>query len=232
MPPTAPLRIETLSGAALLPVLPALHGLRAAVFRTWPYLYDADPEYEASYMRVYVESERAAIVVAFDGERPVGASTCLPMVDESARVVAPFVALGLDPDRFFYFGESVLLPEYRGQGVGVAFFAGREAHARQVSDADFACFCSVRRAPDHPQRPADWVPLDGFWRRRGYAPLPGLACVMSWREVGHAEEMPHELAFWARSLTGAALPPTRTGSSAPPSRPDMSAPPTGPETPP
>ena len=202
------LRIETLSGAALLPVLPALHGLRAAVFRTWPYLYDADPEYEASYMRVYVESERAAIVVAFDGERPVGASTCLPMVDESAQVVAPFVALGLDPDRFFYFGESVLLPEYRGQGVGVAFFAGREAHARRVSDADFACFCSVRRAADDPRRPAGWVPLDGFWRRRGFAPVPGLACVMSWREVGHAEETPHELAFWARSLGGAALPAT------------------------
>ena len=208
MPSTAPLRVETLSGAALLPVLPALHGLRAAVFRGWPYLYDADPEYEESYMRVYVESERAAIVVAFDGDRPVGASTCLPMVDESAQVVAPFVALGLDPDRFFYFGESVLLPEYRGQGVGVAFFAGREAHARRVSDADFACFCSVRRAADHPRRPAGWVPLDGFWRKRGYAPVPGLACVMTWREVGHAEETPHELAFWARSLTGAALPPT------------------------
>ncbi len=219
MTQSAPLRVETLSGPALLPVLPALHRLRAAVFCTYPYLYDADPEYEASYMRTYIESEHAAMVVAFDGDEPVGASTCLPLVDESTQVVAPFVALALDPDRFFYFGESVLLPRYRGRGVGVAFFAGREAHARQVSDADFACFCSVRRPPDHPARPSGWAPLDGFWRHRGYQPVPGLTCVMNWREIGHAEEMPHELAFWARSLTGAPLPlaadPPRPGGSQP-----------------
>lgn len=199
-------RIEALAGGDLLPHLHALGRLRAAVFRDWPYLYDGDPDYEASYLGIYAESRRAAAFVAFDGHAPVGLSTCIPMADETAEVVAPFAARGVDPSRVFYFGESVLLPAYRGQGIGVRFFQAREAHARMVSDADFAAFCAVQRPADHPARPPGAEPLDAFWRRRGYIFRPDLVCAMRWKEVGDAEESEHRLAFWLKSLTGAALP--------------------------
>ena len=202
----APIRIEPYRGRALRPLLPALARLRAAVFREWPYLYDADPEYEAAYLRTYGESARAAVFVALDGGEPVGVATCLPLEDETENVTAPFRARGLDPARFFYFGESVLLPRYRGRGIGVRFFQAREEHARAVSDCDFACFCAVQRPADHPARPADAAPLDAFWRRRGYAFRPDLACAMRWKEVGQPDETEHTLAFWLRSLTGAPLP--------------------------
>jgi len=206
MPGNQPIRVETRSGAALLPFLPALARLRATVFRTWPYLYDGDVPYEERYMRTYAESPRAAVVVAFAGDEPVGASTCLPMADESDDVKAPFLEHGVTPSRVFYFGESVLLPEFRGQGIGVRFFEGREAHARAISDADFACFCSVERSPGDPRRPPDYVPLDAFWRKRGYAPMPGFVSTFSWREVGSDEEVPHRLNFWGRALRDAPLP--------------------------
>ena len=57
-----------------------------------------------------------------------------------------------------YFGESVLLPEYRGQGIGHAFFDAREEHAR-AEGANAACFASVIRpgrssaAPCQPSSP-------------------------------------------------------------------------------
>ncbi len=86
------------------------------------------------------------------------------------------------------------------------FFEGREAHARAVSDADFACFCAVERAPDDPRHPPRYVPLDGFWRNRGYKLLPGFACTMRWREVGQADEIEHRLNFWGRALREASLP--------------------------
>lgn len=202
----AALRVESCRGDALLPLLPALGRLRAAVFRAWPYLYDATPGYEAGYLRTYAASPRAAVFVALDGEEPVGMATCLPLSDETGNVVAPFVAAGLDPARFFYFGESVLLPRYRGQGVGVRFFELREAHARAVSDCDFAAFCAVQRPADHPARPPDWVPLDAFWQRRGYQIRPDLACTMRWKDVGGPETVEHRMIFWLRSLTGAPLP--------------------------
>lgn len=200
------LRVETRRGADLLPLLPDLARLRIEVFRAWPYLYDGDEAYERTYLRTYVDSPRAGVVVAFDGDRPVGASTCLPLTDETGNVQAPFRARGWDPARFFYFGESVLLPRYRGTGAGVAFFREREAHARRVSDADFTTFCAVQRPDDHPARPPGAVPLDAFWRKRGYTKRPDLVCTMTWKEVGAAEETEKPLAFWMKSLTGAPLP--------------------------
>ena len=201
-----PIRVQTCTGAALLPLLPALARLRITVFREWPYLYDGSKGYETGYMHSYADSPHAAVVVAFAGDEPVGAATCLPLMDESENVKAPFLARGLDPARVFYFGESVLLPGLRGRGLGVRFFEGREAHARAVSNADFACFCAVERAPDDPRRPADYVPLDRFWRNRGYQPMPEFACTMRWREVGRAEEISHRLNFWGRALRDAPLP--------------------------
>ncbi len=190
----------------MVPYFADLARLRTMVFRSWPYLYDGQPQTDGPQYNHYGRSPRAGIVVAFDGAAAIGCSTCLPLADEDADVVAPFTAAGLPPDRFFYLGESVLLPQYRGQGIGVSFFAEREAHARQVSDADFTCFCAVRREPDDPRRPSDATPLDAFWRKRGYAPLPGIACTMAWEEVGGSGKLAHTLDFWAKTLTGKTLP--------------------------
>ena len=35
-------------------------------------------------------------------------------------------------------------------------------------------FCAVVRPPDHPLRPAGYVPLDAFWTARGYAKVEGV----------------------------------------------------------
>lgn len=198
--------IRTVSGAAVLPYIPALARLRIAVFRDWPYLYEGDQAHEETYLRIYAESTRAGVVLALDGEEVVGASTCLPLADETPNVQAPFRAAGIALDRVFYFGKSILLHRYRGTGAGVRFFAEREAHARAVSDCDYAAFCAVERPADHPMKPGDAVPLDAFWRKRGYTPCPDLSCVMTWKEVGAAAETPHRLAFWMKSLTGVPLP--------------------------
>jgi len=200
------LRIDTVTGPAIEPLLPDVARLRISVFREYPYLYDGDSAYEAAYLRRYVERPGAAIIVCTDDEVVVGASTCMPLRLESADIAAPFVARGLDLDRFFYFGESVLERAYRGRGFGVAFFERREAHAKAGSLCEFCCFCGVRRDADDPRRPPDYQPLDGFWTRRGYAARPDLVCAMRWKEVGAAEESEHKLDFWVKSLTGAAIP--------------------------
>jgi GNAT superfamily N-acetyltransferase len=202
----SPLEFRTVAGADVPPFIPALARLRIAVFRDWPYLYEGSQASEERYLRIYAESPQAAVVLALDGAEVVGASTCLPLTDETGNVQAPFRAAGIVIDRVFYFGESVLLSPYRGVGAGVRFFTEREAHARRVSDCDIAAFCAVQRAPDHLARPADDVPLDGFWGRRGFTPYPALACEMRWKEVGAVEETSHRLAFWLKSLTGAPLP--------------------------
>lgn len=201
-----PLLFEICRGNDLNDIMEDLARLRMTIFREWPYLYDGkDTAYERRYLEVYQHSPQAAVIVARDYDwRIVGASTCLPLTDESPSIQAPFIARGLDTARFFYFGESVLLPAWRGQGGGVRFFELREVVARGAG-ADFAIFCAVRRTRDHPACPEGWVPLDAFWTRRGYTQIPGLSCFYPWREVGGAEECEHRLDFWGKSLTGEPL---------------------------
>lgn len=179
--------------------LGAIARLRIAVFRDWPYLYDGDETYERAYLSTYVESTTSIVVGAWDGERLVGASTGTPLEDHAEAFSAPFDAAGIPMERVFYCAESVLLPEYRGQGVGHAFFDAREAHARSLRRPK-SCFCSVIRPPDHPHRPAGHAPLDPFWRKRGYSPMPGAIAHFAWRDVGEAEETEKSLQFWLRDL--------------------------------
>jgi len=194
------IRIEVLTGARLTAHLPDVARLRIEVFRAFPYLYDGDFESEARYLRSFASSPDAVIVGAFDGETVVGASTAGPLATQMDDFTAPFKARGEDMSRYFYFGESVLQRAFRGQGIGVRFFEAREAHARECG-ASIAAFCAVVRADDHPARPEDYVPLDAFWRKRGYAPVQGLACRLDWREVGEVDEIRHEMQFWTKRLT-------------------------------
>ncbi len=198
-------RIRLLHGEALLPWLGALARLRLEVFRAWPYLYAGREADERAYVRRYAENPKALVVAAFAGDEPVGMASCLPLASESQAILAPFRAAGLDPARFFYFAESVLLPPWRGQGIGVAFFAARESFARSTSLASFATFCSVVRPCQHPARPPGAQGLETFWRHRGFSPEPRLCCALSWPEVG-GKTVEHVLAFWMKPLGRAASP--------------------------
>jgi len=138
-------------------------------------------------------------VAAFNGERLVGASTGLPLLDADAEFPAAFAGSQHDPAQIFYCAESVLLAECRGQGAGHRFFDAREDHARALGYAKTA-FCSVVRPSDHPARPASYRPLDGFWHKRGYAPLSGVTAKFHWRDLGEESESEKTLQFWMRDL--------------------------------
>src|SRR5690606_40705815 len=88
------LRTEVLRGAAVAPRLDEVARLRIAVFREYPYLYDGDLDYEARYLRAYVETPDSLCVLALHGDRVVGASTALPLADEDPEFQQPFLERG------------------------------------------------------------------------------------------------------------------------------------------
>ncbi len=191
--------LTTLQGRAIAPHLEALARLRIRVFRDFPYLYDGDLAYEAEYLDRYARNPRSLFVLAFDGDTLVGAATGQPLADEVDEFRAPFEAAGYRPASIFYYGESVLLPEYRGQGVGKAFMEAREAHATESGYA-WAAFCAVERPDDHPRRPADYRPLHGFWNARGYRRTPSLSTTFAWKDLDEAEETEKPMVFWLKAL--------------------------------
>ena len=195
------LTFQRLSAPTLNQYIDELAQLRMQVFRDFPYLYDGDLAYEARYLKTYIEAPDSVIVLAFDGDKVVGASTGVPLRHEMDEVKQPFLDAGLNIDEIFYCGESVLLSEYRGQGAGVAFFNHREAHAESLEGMKYSCFCAVQRPDNHPARPADYQPLDQFWRNRGYEKRSELATHFSWKEVGESEESLKPMTFWMKPLT-------------------------------
>jgi GNAT superfamily N-acetyltransferase len=191
--------VRVLTGAALTDALDDVARLRIEVFHAWPYLYDGDLEYERNYLQAYLDSDKAIVVGAFEGDTLVGASTGAPLTDHADDFAAAFDGSGLDINDIFYCAESVLLPTYRGQGVGHKFFDLREAHARALGYLKCA-FCGVQRPADHPNRPANYRPLDPFWRARGYETLPGAVAQFSWKDIGDEGETLKPLQFWIRDL--------------------------------
>ncbi len=193
-----PIRIERWSGEKLHQYIPELARLRIEVFRDFPYLYDGDFQYEEQYLQTYIQCPESVIVLAFDQDKVIGASTAIPMRYETEEFKQPFIDHDYDPDQIFYCGESVLNKNYRGLGIGVRFFEQREAHAQDLGGFKHITFCCIERPSDHPRRPASYVPLDKFWNNRGYFKHPELTTTYTWKDLDEAQESPKPMTFWLK----------------------------------
>ena len=192
------MRLRALTGDTLAAALDDVARLRIEVFAAYPYLYDGDLAYERRYLEPY-RAQDAIVVGAFEGAELVGAATGMPLAAHADDFAVAFEGTGIALEDVFYCAESVLLPEYRGQGIGHAFFEYRESHARRLG-FDHAAFCAVLRPEDHPMKPEGYRPLDAFWRARGYAPLDGITAQFGWRDMGEEAESLKRLQVWMRAL--------------------------------
>lgn len=196
----ASLTFTRLTGSGFRNVFDELAALRIAVFYDFPYLYEGTVAYEKEYLETYARAERSFLFAVYDGDRMIGATTALPLRDETDEVKAPFLAAGYDPNTVFYFGESILLSEYRGRGLGHQFFDEREAHARQFNQYAVTCFCAVQRPDNHPLRPADYQPLDPFWTKRGYRREASLQSIFTWPDRNESVSTGKTMIYWTRPL--------------------------------
>lgn len=136
----------------------------------------------------------------FDGDRLVGVSTGLPLADEEEEFKQPFIKQGYDPENVFYCGESILLKEYRGQGIYSRFFNEREVHARQLGGINWISFCAVQRPADHPLRPKDYQPLDHIWQTYGYTKHPEMTTTYRWKDIDRESESDKTMVFWGKGI--------------------------------
>lgn len=176
-----------------------LAALRITVFKEFPYIYDGSLDYEVKYLGRYLDSKTARIFVAeTDQQQLVGMSTCQHLNDEMDEIKKPFQEAGIATDSIFYFGESLLQSDYRGQGIGKKFFELREEYARSFPKIQSTVFCAVDRPVTHFQRPADYQPLDLFWNSRGYKKNENLKCYLEWHDIGEPKATIKSLSFWVK----------------------------------
>lgn len=181
-------------------VADALARLRITIFKDFPYLYDGDMAYEQEYLKTYINSPSSLVFIVLEDAEIIGATTCIPIMDETQEVQAPFLKLGYDLSKIIYFGESILLKKYRGRGIGNIFFDTREKYARSLEFFELICFCAVQRPSSHPLTPHNYNPLDNFWLSRGYNKSEELKTEFSWRDLGESTETQKTMQFWVKKI--------------------------------
>lgn len=194
------LNFKKIIGSEFESYLNSIGRLRICVFREWPYLYQGDLEYETKYLQKYVNSERSFAFLIFNKQELVGATTAIPLIDETCEVQKPFIANEIDVSKVIYFGESILLPEFRGRGFGKRFMQERIDYARALKQFEIAAFCAVVRDPNDKRRPDHFQSLTSFWSSQGFVRQVDCIAKMSWQEIGHNQETEKNLEFWIKQL--------------------------------
>lgn len=192
----ADLKIEVWDTNFIQDQLNSIAELRISVFRSFPYLYDGHLDYEKKYLQTYIQSPQSRMIAVKKQNELVGISSCIPLMDETDDVKAPFIQNGFDQNEIFYFGESILKPEFRGLGIGHLFFDEREKIALKSNQFHTTCFCAVNRPVSHPLRPIDYKPLDEFWKMRGYEKNEMITSTFSWQDLGEMQETPKTMTYW------------------------------------
>jgi len=192
------LRSRKLIGSDIEEVLQELAQLRIQIFFEYPYLYDGHLEYEMNYLQRYLKSSNSFFFGLWDQEKLVGATTGIPLIDEDSAFKKPFIDHQIELDKIYYFGESLLKPEYRGQKIGHLFFDERESYAVKTHQYLTTCFCSVLRPSGHPLKPHSYRPHDHFWIQRGYKKQSELLAQYSWQDRNENHESTKSLEFWTQ----------------------------------
>ncbi|KZM39819.1 hypothetical protein OA92_18780 [Marinomonas sp. SBI22] len=188
------------TGPAMQAYLPDMARLRLKVFYDYPYLYEGEIEYEADYLQAYLAKPDCFFVLALDKGVVVGAASCLPLSHAKTEFQQPFLKAGWDLSKGFYFAESVLLPEYRGQGAGSIFFRLREEIALQQEQYKYLAFCTVDRQNYTELKPENYHTLDNFWHLQGFKATE-LTARFAWRDRGEPRASMKNMPFWIKSIT-------------------------------
>lgn len=186
-------------GEEIRAIFDALAELRIQVFGEFPYLYQGSKDFEFQYLNKYVTSNCSFLFTIWDNQRLIGASTCIALSDEFEDVKEPFVKAGIDINSIIYFGESLLLKEYRNKGLGKLFMEKRIEFSTSFSWCKAVYFCSVERPENHPLRPSDYKNLHDFWKKQGFEPTD-LSSFFEWKDIGQEIESSKKMNYWMKEI--------------------------------
>lgn len=193
------IEISLLSDTQIEHHLDDIARLRINIFKEYPYLYEGNLEYEAQYLKKFIQTPESLIVVLKDNGHIVGAITGLPLQYEDAEIIQPWSAHNHPIDKVYYFSELLIYPEYRGKGLGQKIFDLAEKTVADLHKYDTFALITVIRPDSHPSKPSNYRGLEAFWSNNGYVKDPELICHISWKEIGEEQESDKPLIFWIKN---------------------------------
>jgi hypothetical protein len=194
------IHIRPFTGDKIKNYLHSLAKLMTEVFKEYPYMREANLAQQTEYIKKAASTKESIAVLIFDNTTLVGASLGLPLSSESKEIQQPFAELGLSVSDVFFFSASQLLKPYRRRGIGHHFFDVRETHVQHHKKFSHISFCVPEMVENDPLRPDDYLPLENFWRKRGYVHHPEMQCNLLWTPI--QADGPHEkrMTFWLKKV--------------------------------
>ena len=143
---------------------------RVEMFKEFPYLYEGDSSFERNYMQGYTTDSRAMIAIARVDGVLAGVSTGIPLIS-SSEVVSDaknvFSKEKIDIGDYYYYGEVIVLPKYRGLGLTTKLYAAQDELIKSWG-FKHVCILTVIRENDHPLKPKDYKCPDMMWGHLGF----------------------------------------------------------------
>ena len=180
------LHLEKFQGTAIEPHNEEIISIVNRVFYDYPYRYDGKSEGYTESIKEHAKSANGYVVLAMDGEKVVGVATGIPLSESG--VTLP----GVDPSSVYYLCELLLLPEYRGQGLGTKM--GREIEHFAKEHGYTLLALTSMEAPGY-------TSAHTAFKKLGYTKHPDKYYETSWVHVGETEPTSHRLFFWTRPIT-------------------------------
>ena len=192
------IHVRSFTGSGIKSHLHSIAKLRTSALQDYPYSEAPNLQREMEHIRHISTCKEAIIVLIFDGHTLVGSALGYPLVWAAAELLKPFRDQGRKVESYFFFGESMLLKLYRGRGIGHHFFDAREAHVTHFATFQHICFCVPYKTEE--KAPADFIPLNEFYRRRGYIHHPELAFHQIKHKVGQQTPVEVVDTFWIKEI--------------------------------
>lgn len=178
--------------------------LRIEAFREYPYLYDGNLEYEQNYIKGYTQNPEASLVVANIEEKIVGFLTGIPLssdFDLTRKCDGLFLDKNINIKSYYYYGEIIILPQYRGLGLHNLLPTEMDKVAMSMKFQN-ACFLSVVRPENHPLKPTKYRYPGILAERNGYKKM-NLCINYQWPTIlpdGQTKDAENILEFWSKPL--------------------------------
>lgn len=179
--------------------------LRITAFKEYPYLYEGNLDYEREYMGGYTADMQAMITIATLDGKIVGVATGIPLVSNSDIVKdakATFETHHLNPQDYYYYGEVIVMPEYKGNGLAKKLFDAQDEKIKEWG-YKHTCILTVMRDENHPQKPIGYKLTDSVWAKMGFFKM-ALKANYHWPTIKPDQsvvECEHEMQFWQKNLT-------------------------------
>jgi ribosomal protein S18 acetylase RimI-like enzyme len=175
---------------------------RLKYFEEFPYLYKGNFEYEQEYFLEFSRHPCSYVEVLLLENKVIGIATGTPLKSDSNILKESadlFFANNHSPEDYFYIGEVILAPNFRGHGLATLLLKNAEEFGRSKGYSRFTLATIVREKND-PRTPDNYRSTDSVWIKNSYL-RTDLVFKYSWPTIMPNKKvavMDNEMVFWIK----------------------------------